>query len=95
MPILTSHVGSLPRPVELLPYIRGDEAPPADYAERLAKATEDCFAKQLEAGVTWINDGELGRRDYVTAARTRIAGFDAQKGAVGASDLEEMTEVKT
>ena len=39
-----------------------------------------------------INDGELGRRDYVSAARKRMTGFDAVKQAVGAADLEEMTE---
>jgi len=39
-----------------------------------------------------MNDGELGRRDYVTAARNRMSGFDALKSATGAADLEEMTE---
>ena len=92
MPILTSHVGSLPRPSELLPYIRGDAPTPADYEQRLAAATEEVFAKQVEAGIDLVNDGEMGRRDYVTAARKRMSGFDAEKGAVGASDLEEMTQ---
>merc|ERR1719230_1480362 len=46
----------------------------------------------MDAGITWINDGELGRRDYVSAARKRMAGFDAMSSAVGAGDLEEMTE---
>lgn len=90
--MFTTHVGSLPRPAELLPYIRGDEPPPANYDELLAKATEDVFKKQIDAGITWINDGELGRRDYVSAARKRMAGFDTEKAAVGAGDLAEMTE---
>ena len=92
MPILTTHVGSLPRPNELLPFIRGECAPPSDFNERLNKATETIFAKQLAAGLAFVNDGELGRRDYVTAARNRMSGFDAHKAAVGAGDLEEMTE---
>jgi len=50
------------------------------------------IAQQLAVGITWINDGELGRRDYVTAARSRMSGFDGQSAAVGAGDLEEMTE---
>ena len=92
MPIRTTHVGSLPRPSELLPFIRGDEPPPADYDKRLLAATEDLLQRQVETGITWINDGELGRRDYVTAARKRMSGFEAEKLAVSATDLEEMTE---
>lgn len=90
--IQTTHVGSLPRPQELLPYIRGDEAPPADFAEKLAAETTKVFKKQSEVGITFVNDGELGRRDYVTAARKRMSGFDAEMASVGAADLEEMTE---
>eukprot|EP00747_Dinoflagellata_sp_TGD_P159572 gnl/TRDRNA2_/TRDRNA2_177904_c0_seq5.p2 gnl/TRDRNA2_/TRDRNA2_177904_c0~~gnl/TRDRNA2_/TRDRNA2_177904_c0_seq5.p2 ORF type:complete len:394 (+),score=77.12 gnl/TRDRNA2_/TRDRNA2_177904_c0_seq5:68-1249(+) len=90
--ILTTHVGSLPRPSELLPYIRGETEPPADFGEQLTAATVSVFARQLEAGIDIVNDGELGRRDYVTAARKRMGGFEAEKSAVGASDLEEMKE---
>lgn len=92
MPILTTHVGSLPRPPELLPFIRGDATPPPDFNKSMADATRAVFLKQLEAGLTHMNDGEVGRRDYVTAARNRMSGFDAEKEAVGAGDLEEMTE---
>nr|UKS50387.1 B12-independent methionine synthase [Margalefidinium polykrikoides] len=90
--ILTTHVGSLPRPAELLPYIRGDKPAPTDFPMQLASATGDVFAKQLEAGIDIVNDGEFGRRGYVTAARNRMSGFDSQKQATGASDLEEMKE---
>jgi len=91
VPILTTHVGSLPRPSELLPYIRGDLPPPTDFNEQLSRATEELFDKQTQVGIDFINDGEIARRDYVTAAQKRMSGFDAQKSAVGASDLEEMT----
>lgn len=50
------------------------------------------FAKQHEIGIDVMNDGELGRRDYVSAARKRMSGFEAEKIATSASDLEEMTE---
>mmetsp|Transcript_4554 Transcript_4554/g.11453 ORF Transcript_4554/g.11453 Transcript_4554/m.11453 type:complete len:396 (-) Transcript_4554:214-1401(-) len=90
--ILTTHVGSLPRPAELLPYIRGEVEPPADFGSQLAKETLGVFARQVDAGIDIMNDGELGRRDYVTAARNRMSGFDALKSATGAADLEEMTE---
>jgi len=90
--IQTTHVGSLPRPPDLLPYIRGDKEAPDNFDELLSGATESLLAKQVETGIDFINDGELGRRDYVTAARARMSGFESQKLAVGASDLEEMKE---
>jgi len=65
---------------------------PANYQELLEKSAEDMFARQLEIGIDVMNDGELGRRDYVTAARKRMSGFESEKVATGASDLEEMTE---
>jgi len=90
--IATTHVGSLPRPAELLPYIRGDKPAPADFQDKLRAATEEVFSRQSEAGIDFVNDGELGRRDYVTAARNRMSGFDSEKQATGAADLEEMKE---
>ena len=90
--IKTTHVGSLPRPAELLQYIRGEKPPPENYQELLDHATKTVIARQKEVGIDVLNDGELGRRDYVTAARKRMSGFDAEKAATSASDLEEMTE---
>ena len=34
----------------------------------------------------------VGAAIYVTAARNRLSGFDVEKAAVGAADLEEMKE---
>jgi len=90
--IKTTHVGSLPRPAELLKYIRGDEPPPNNYEDLLGDATQAVFKRQTDVGIDVINDGELARRDYVTAARKRMTGFDAEKAATSASDLEEMKE---
>jgi len=90
--IKSTHVGSLPRPPALLPFIRGEKPPPADYDKQLQQATEEIFAKQMKTGITFVNDGELGRKDYVTSARMRMLGFGGEKQAVGAGDLEEMTE---
>merc|ERR1719379_2054231 len=71
--VLATHVGSLPRPAWLVPIVRGEQEPPADYAEKLHQATIEVMQKQLDAGLYEINDGELGRRDYVTAARQRMS----------------------
>mmetsp|Transcript_13857 Transcript_13857/g.20693 ORF Transcript_13857/g.20693 Transcript_13857/m.20693 type:complete len:383 (+) Transcript_13857:2-1150(+) len=82
----------LPRPPALLPFIRGEQPVPADFPAMLAEETAAVFGRQHEVGIDIMNDGELGRRDYVTAARSRLSGFGTTKSAVGAADLEEMTE---
>jgi len=91
-PVQTTHVGSLPRPKWLVPIVRGDEEPPADFAEKLHQATVDVMRKQLDVGLDIINDGELARKDYVTAAQRRLSGFDGKAAAPSAADLVENTE---
>jgi len=90
--ILTTHVGSLPRPPALLPFIRGEQPPPSDFNDKLGAETTNVFRRQTDVGIDFVNDGELGRRDYVTAARNRMSGFDSEMAATGAADLEEMTD---
>lgn len=90
--VLTTHVGSLPRPAWLVPIVRGEQPPPADYEKKLHEATVDVMRKQMDAGLHEINDGELGRRDYVTAARQRMSGFGGRAQAASASDLVEMKD---
>merc|ERR1719386_332833 len=90
--VRTTHVGSLPRPAWLVPIVRGDEAPPADYAEKLHQATMAVMQKQLDAGIYEINDGELSRKDYVHEARSRMTGFGGLGQAAPAADLVEMKD---
>jgi methionine synthase II (cobalamin-independent) len=69
--ILTTTVGSLPRPPYMVPYIRGEQEPPADWQETLHKETVKVMKEQLDVGLKIINDGELARGDYVSEARKR------------------------
>ena len=63
--ILTSHVGSLPRPDALIELNRakfaGETYDAAVYAARLAAAVEEVCRRQAEIGVDVINDGEFGK----------------------------------
>jgi len=90
--ILTTTVGSLPRPPWMVPYLRGEQEPPADWEQMLLKETVKVMKEQLDVGLKVINDGELSRGDYVSEARKRMSGFDAETVAPGAADLEEATE---
>jgi 5-methyltetrahydropteroyltriglutamate--homocysteine methyltransferase len=58
--ILTTHVGSLPRPADLIAMHQGDT--PADaLAARLTSAVHDVVRKQIEIGIDVVNDGEFGK----------------------------------
>jgi len=90
--ILTTTVGSLPRPTWMVPYIRGEQDLPADWEQTLHKETVNVMKEQLDVGLKVINDGELARGDYVSEARKRMSGFDAETVAPGAADLEDAAE---
>ncbi len=81
--ILTTHVGSLPRPANLIELYR-DQAPPEKLESNLATAVADVVAKQIEAGIDVVNDGEFGKPvsdeiDYgawATYVYHRVTGFE-------------------
>ena len=63
--ILTSHVGSLPRPEALIEINRakfaGEAYDQKTYAARLSTSVEQICRKQAQIGVDVINDGEFGK----------------------------------
>jgi 5-methyltetrahydropteroyltriglutamate--homocysteine methyltransferase len=58
--ILTTHVGSLPRPNDLVELYRGD-APDSKLLSRLKSAVEDVVRQQANCGIDIVNDGEFGK----------------------------------
>src|SRR5436305_991895 len=83
--ILTTHVGSLPRPPELLAFLErreaGSEIDQAAFARRLAAAVEEVVEKQVACGIDSICDGEQSKISYTFYIRHRLAGIGAFRGA--------------
>jgi 5-methyltetrahydropteroyltriglutamate--homocysteine methyltransferase len=77
--ILTSHAGSLPRPADLLemnrPKQAGQKIDEAARAARVRTAVPEVVAKQVEAGVDVVNDGEYGKTNFLNYVRERLGGF--------------------
>ena len=72
--ILTTHVGSLIRPPELIELgAKADRR----YRDALARATEDVVRRQLDAGVDIVNDGEYGKSSWSNYVLDRLTGFEA------------------
>jgi 5-methyltetrahydropteroyltriglutamate--homocysteine methyltransferase len=82
--ILTTHVGSLPRPDDLfeLMLARMDGKPVDEkaYAERVRKAVKDTVREQVAAGLDVVNDGEMGKPSFITYAASRLAGLEKREG---------------
>lgn len=78
--ILTTHVGSLPRPHALLDAMKAqlEGHPPPDYERRVREAVADCVRKQVEVGIDIVSDGEQSKPGFFTYARDRLSGFEAR-----------------
>ena len=83
--ILTTHVGSLPRPPELKQLlVRKDQGEAYDKAEfdRLVReAVSDIVRRQAEVGVDIVNDGEMSKPGYSTYITDRLTGFAGHEPA--------------
>ena len=83
--ILTTHVGSLPRPPELRQLlVRKDqgEAYDKDELARVARqAVVDIVRRQAVVGVDIVNDGEMSKPGYSTYVADRLSGFAGHEPA--------------
>lgn len=81
--ILTTHVGSLPRPSDVIQLYR-DQLPPAQLEPRLSTAVAQVVRQQIDSGIDIVNDGEFGKPmsdevDYgawATYIYQRLSGFE-------------------
>lgn len=77
--ILVTHVGSLPRPAELIEVmIAEDEGRPVDpaaYEATLERAVVDIVRKQMDLGIDIVDDGEFSKRGFAVYAHQRLAGL--------------------
>jgi len=89
--ILTTHVGSLPRPDDLIrTMFAKQEGVPVDAAAlelRTRSAVAETVAKQLAAGVDVVSDGEMSKPSYVTYISDRLDGFGGTSQPLTYADL--------
>lgn len=79
--ILTTHVGSLPRPDDLLAVLHakyaGEDYDAAELSRLVARSVVDVVRRQVELGLDLVNDGEMGKPTYATYVSERLSGFGA------------------
>jgi len=97
-PIATTHVGSLPRGPELTPLLLArDHGEPYDaqaFDTVVQRAVTEAVKKQVEAGVTIVSDGELGKVGYSTYIIERLSGFGGDSPRKPALDLAPLPEFR-
>ena len=77
--IITTHVGSLPRPADVIALLkrrdRDEAVDPAEFARAITRAVNDVVAKQVAVGIDVVNDGEASKASYATYIQQRLTGF--------------------
>ncbi len=78
--ILTTHVGSMPRPQYVVDQLFAQDADEdydqAEFDRVMRRAVREVARKQVDAGVDVISDGEMSKISYVTYMRHRFTGFE-------------------
>jgi 5-methyltetrahydropteroyltriglutamate--homocysteine methyltransferase len=94
--ILTTHVGSIPRPPALRDLLvrhdRGEAVDPAALERATEAAIRDVVARQLNAGIDVGNDGEQPRPGFSTYVVHRMQGFGGESRRPLARDLVEFPD---
>jgi 5-methyltetrahydropteroyltriglutamate--homocysteine methyltransferase len=84
--ILTTHVGSLIRPPDLVALLRAkDDGEPVDdaaFTACLRRSVADVVRRQAETGIDIVSDGEFGKSvSWSRYVRERLAGFEEKASA--------------
>lgn len=78
--ILTTHVGSLPRPKTLLELMLARDADEpfdaAALAAQVENAVDGIVRDQVRAGIDIVDDGEQGKASFITYVNGRLGGFE-------------------
>jgi 5-methyltetrahydropteroyltriglutamate--homocysteine methyltransferase len=81
--ILTTHVGSIPRPPEVVAILRGREAgTPFSPEERaiLERSVAEAVRTEIECGIDIPSDGEFSKSSFSGYVSDRLTGFELRPG---------------
>src|SRR3984885_7357454 len=90
---LTTHVGSLPRPDDLIQMMYAkEEGKPVDkdaLEARIKSSVGEVVDRQRKSGIDIVNDGEMSKPSYATYVKDRLAGFGGAGNSFVYQDLAE------
>jgi 5-methyltetrahydropteroyltriglutamate--homocysteine methyltransferase len=94
--LLTTHIGSLPRPPELLDLLqRRQEGAAVDgdvWENTVEEATRTVLDRQAEAGLDVVNNGEQSRVSFNYYVSDRLSGIEGEREQELWADLQDFPE---
>lgn len=94
--IRTTHIGSLPRPPELLDLLTkrqdGEAVDDDEWDATVADATCDIVERQAEVGIDIANNGEQSRVSFNWYVADRLSGIEGKREQELWADLQEFPE---
>ncbi len=92
-PILTTHVGSLPRSKAVTDLVfareRGEVVADTLFDAVIADAVDEAVRRQVDVGIALVSDGEMSKISYATYIKDRISGFDGDAPRSPPADLAD------
>jgi 5-methyltetrahydropteroyltriglutamate--homocysteine methyltransferase len=96
--ILTTHVGSLPRPPAVVDWLlrkeRGEPVEEGQFERAMRQGVLEIVRRQAEAGVDVVSDGETAKISYSTYIKDRYAGFGGEHRPKTHLDLADHPEFR-
>ncbi len=90
--ILTTHVGSLPRPTDVMDFLvakeSGEPYDSAGFDTCMRRAVHDVVAEQVALGIDVVSDGEASKPGYATYVKDRLTGFSGDSPPIHFADLD-------
>jgi len=94
--IRTTHIGSLPRPPELLDLLEkrqdGAAVDADEWAATVESATRDVVERQAETGLDVVNNGEQPRVSFNWYVADRLSGIEGEREQELWADLQEFPD---
>jgi len=94
--IQTTHIGSLPRPPELLELLRrrqnGQPVDADEWSETVTEATRAVVERQADVGIDVANNGEQSRVSFNWYVADRLSGIEGEREQELWADLQEFPE---
>jgi len=91
--ILTTHVGSLPRPHDLLDLLaarlKGEAVDEAAFSAKLAASVDAMVRRQAEVGLDIVTDGEMSKPGHAVYINDRLSGFEPRPDVKSDVYIEE------
>ena len=95
--IVTTHVGSLPRPEALSEMMADGKMSGAAYESAVREAVADVVKRQTDAGIDIIDDGEQSKPGFITYIDERLSGMaprsDTPPGQLDTREKRSFPEV--